>query len=125
MQKHVEHKIHKGFKGCVVNFEEPPVNETFEYSNPYLHRSVEGEGVLSVGKSVDFIKKGASGIINVMPFTCMPGTNVSAVMLKLKKDFDNIPFLNMAYEGLEQTTARTRLEAFMYQAHQYMARKKR
>ncbi len=123
-QKHVEHKIHKRFKGCVVNFEEPSINETFEYSNPYLHRTVEGEGVLSVGKSVDFIKKGASGIINVMPFTCMPGTNVSAVMLKLKKDFDNVPFLNMAYEGLEQTTARTRLEAFMYQAHQYMARKK-
>jgi len=27
--------------------------------------------------------------------------------------------LNMSYDGLEQTTARTRLEAFMFQAAQF------
>ena len=58
-----------------------------------------------------------------MPFTCMPGTNVSAVMLRVTEKYGDIPFLNMAYDGLEQTTARTRLEAFMHQAHQYMLQK--
>jgi len=80
---------------------------------------------LSIGKAIDFIKKGAAGIVNVMPFTCMPGTNVSAVMLKVKEEYDNIPFLNMAYDGLGQATSRTRIEAFMHQARQFMLRKKR
>jgi len=32
------------------------------------------------------------------------------------------PYLNMAYDGQEQSTTRTRLEAFMHQAYQYMER---
>lgn len=119
-QKRVEHKVHLALKDGLKNHREPPITRIFQYSNPFLHRTVEGEGVLSVGKAIDFVLKGASGIINVMPFTCMPGTNVSAVMLRVKEKYGNIPFLNMAYDGLEQTTAKTRLEAFMHQAHQYM-----
>jgi hypothetical protein len=30
-----------------------------------------------------------------------------------------VPFLTMAYDGLEQSNTLTRLEAFMFQAHQY------
>ncbi|GAG72600.1 unnamed protein product, partial [marine sediment metagenome] len=35
-----------------------------------------------------------------------------------------IPWLNLAFDGLEQGTTETRLEAFMYQAKQYMKNKK-
>jgi hypothetical protein len=49
----------------------------------------------------------------------MPGTVVTGVMKRVRQDFDNIPFLTMAYDGLEQTNTLTRLEAFMYQAAQY------
>ncbi len=122
-QRGIEHRTHSAFKDRLRNCHEPPITRIFEYSNPFLHRTVEGEGVLSVGKAIDFVLTGASGIINVMPFTCMPGTNVCAVMLKVKEKYGNTPFLNMAYDGLEQTTARTRLEAFMHQSHQYMLRK--
>ena len=101
------------------NIKEPHIEKILEYSDPYLSKKVEGEAVLSVGKAIDYIKRGACGIINVMPFTCMPGTNVSAVLMKVKKDFNGIPVLNMAYDGLSQLTAKTRLEAFMYQAEQF------
>ncbi len=33
----------------------------------------------------------------------------------------NIPFLNLSYDGQEQTNTRTRLEAFMYQVQQVQA----
>jgi len=113
-QRLKEHEFEEMFRDVLRNSSEPPIRKVLEYSNPYLCRLVEGEAVLSVGKAVDYILKGASGIINVMPFTCMPGTNVSAILNRVKKDFE-IPVLNMAYDGLEQTTARTRLEAFMFQ----------
>lgn len=121
-QKYIEHNLHKKFKHLIKNHHEPSTEKVFEYSNPYLHRTVEGEAVLTVGKCIDFINKGASGIITVMPFTCMPGTNVSAVMVKVVDNFGGIPFLNMAYDGL--TTEETRIEAFMYQVKQFMLRRK-
>ena len=52
------------------------------------------------------------------------GTVVAAVMKRVRRDLDNVPFLNMAYDGLEQTNTVTRLEAFMHQAAQYAKRKR-
>ncbi|MCK4353283.1 CoA activase [candidate division WOR-3 bacterium] len=122
-QHWVEHRIQKGFKDCIFNFDEPSTEKIFQYTNPYLHQTVEGEAPLTVGKCIDFIKKGADSIITVMPFTCMPGTNVTAVMSKIREEYD-IPYLNMSYDGLEQSTASIRLEAFIHQAKQHMKRKK-
>jgi predicted nucleotide-binding protein (sugar kinase/HSP70/actin superfamily) len=89
----------------------------------YLHPSFEGEAILSMGKSHDFVRKGACGLVNIMPFTCMPGTVVNSLFKLFRERHDNIPFLNLAYDGQEQTHTRTRLEAFMYQVRQFKARK--
>jgi len=84
-----------------------------------MRPTFEGEAVMTVGKAVDFAKKGLSGIVAVMPFTCMPGTISHALVKRMRADYANIPFLNMVYDGDGQATAQTRLEAFMYQARQY------
>ncbi len=89
----------------------------------YLHPSFRGEAILSIGKSRDFVRKGACGLVNIMPFTCMPGTVVNSLFKRFREDHDNIPFLNLAYDGQEQTHIRTRLEAFMYQVCQVQARR--
>ena len=38
---------------------------------------------------------------------------------RINREHDHIPFLNLAYDGQEQTHTRTRLEAFMYQVRQF------
>ena len=53
----------------------------------------------------------------------MPGNIVSALSNKIREDYQNIPWLNIAYEGLEDTSEIVRLEAFMYQAKQYLQKK--
>ena len=85
----------------------------------YIHDTFEGEAILSIGKAIDFYNKGVSGIINIMPFGCMPGTIVSALLKRMREDHSNIPCLNMAYEGQENTNSATKLEAFMHQAYQF------
>jgi hypothetical protein len=40
-------------------------------------------------------------------------------MKRYREDHNDIPFLNMAYDGQEETNTLTRLEAFMHQARQY------
>ncbi len=62
-------------------------------------------------------------MINVMPFTCMPSTIVSSLMKKVQKDLADMPALSIAYDGQEQTTTETRLEAFMHQARAFQKRK--
>jgi len=119
IQKKDEHAVMEIFRDVVKKVDEPTTEEVLELAAPYIHDSFEGEVGLSVGKAIDFANHGASGIINVMPFTCMPGTIVQGLMKRVRQDLDNIPFLNMAYDGLEQTNTLTRLEAFMYQAIQY------
>jgi predicted nucleotide-binding protein (sugar kinase/HSP70/actin superfamily) len=77
-----------------------------------------------MGKSRDFVRKGACGLVNIMPFTCMPGTVVNSLFKRFREEHHNIPFLNLAYDGQEQTHTRTRLEAFMYQVRQFQERRR-
>jgi len=122
-QKKDEHHLEKVFKSTLRHFGEPKTKALFRKAKPYLDPSFEGEAILSVGKTIDFAKRGASGIVNIMPFTCMPGTIVSTLLKRYREENSNIPILNMAYDGQEQTNTLTRLEAFMYQAREYRNRK--
>ncbi|MDL1973167.1 MAG: hypothetical protein LWW78_08015, partial [Deltaproteobacteria bacterium] len=63
--------------------------------------------------------KGAVGIINVMPFTCMPGTIVQAILKRVKEEHGNFPCLNLIFDGQGKTNIQTRLEAFMHQVQQF------
>ena len=124
-QKKDEHHLEKVFKRHLRNFGEPKTHAIFKKAKPYLDSSFEGEAILSIGKSIDFAKRGASGIVNIMPFTCMPGTIVSALLKRYREENNNIPILNMAYDGQEQTNTLTRLEAFIHQAKEYQHRNRK
>jgi len=121
-QKKDEHQLERIFKGELRNFGEPKTKSIFKNAKPYLDSSFEGEAILSIGKTIDFAKRGACGIINIMPFTCMPGTIVSTILKRYREENNNIPILNMAYDGQEQTNTLTRLEAFMFQAKEFQKR---
>jgi predicted CoA-substrate-specific enzyme activase len=114
MEKGYAHRMEKLF-----NTRELSVKEILDKASPYLHLSFEGEAILSIGKAVDFVQKGASGIINAMPFTCMPGTVVNSLLKRCREDLSAVPVLTIAYDGQKQSNIHTRLEAFLYQVRQY------
>jgi predicted nucleotide-binding protein (sugar kinase/HSP70/actin superfamily) len=119
IQRKDERRLLSGFNGNLRSLHEPSIEQTLSRAAPYIHHSFEGEAVLSVGKAIDYISRGVSGIVNVMPFTCMPGTIASAVLKRVREDHDNIPLLNIAYEGQGDSQTLTRIEAFMHQAKAY------
>jgi len=49
----------------------------------------------------------------------MPGNISTGILKKVRDDYKNFPFLNLAYDGLEDTTIKTRLEAFVHQTRQF------
>jgi len=119
VQKVIEHWLTRNFTNSSGVHQEPGTEEIIRNATPYMHSSFEGEAILSIGKAVDFAQKGASGLINAMPFTCMPGTIVNAVLKRCREDYDNLPLLNIAYDGQKEGNTKSRLEAFIYQVRQY------
>lgn len=115
VQARDEHKIEKNFnKGFEIDHE-PTIREIVALARPYLPVEVRGEAVLSIGKAIDFVEKGSCGVVNCMPFNCMPGTIVTSLSRKIALDRGGVPWLNMSYEGLQDSGEDTRLEAFVDQ----------
>ncbi len=121
-QKRIEHGLGRQFAGFLQNPDEPDTKEILTKASPYLHSSFEGEAILSIGKSIDLIHKGAAGLVNAMPFGCMPGTIVSGLMRGLSTDF-GVPCLSIPFDGTESLTMEIQLEAFMDQAREYKSKK--
>ncbi len=121
--QYCHHRLEKPLEGFLREDREADIYQIWDNAEPYIIKWF-GEAALSIGKSVDWIESGAHGIINVLPFTCIPGNLVNAVSKRIREKY-KIPWLNLAFDGLEQETTETRLEAFMYQARQYMEKNKR
>jgi predicted CoA-substrate-specific enzyme activase len=119
IQKMDERRLYEPFHDTLVNGEDAVTAKALSNAAPYMSDTFEGEAILSIGKAVEFAERGLSGVVNIMPFSCMPGTIVAALSKKLRDDFNNIPWLNLDYDGVEDAGSQTRLEAFMYQAEQY------
>jgi predicted CoA-substrate-specific enzyme activase len=114
-----EHDLGKPWHGFLKTLEEPKTSRIMKMAHPYLHPTYEGEAILSVGKSRDMMQRGASGVVNIIPFTCMPGNIVNALMKRFREDNGNLPYLPLSMDGQEQSGTRTRLEAFMHQVAQH------
>ena len=122
-QESIAKKITKSFHGMFDEDMEVAVKDMLNACGPYVHRHYDGDPALNLGTSAILADKGISGIANILPFTCMPGTVVASVSDQLRKDKGNIPYVNIAYDGQEDASIELRLQAFMHQATQFSEEK--
>jgi predicted CoA-substrate-specific enzyme activase len=118
-QERTASKIIKPFHGLFDEDKEVAVKDMLNACGPYVHRHYDGDPALNLGTSAILADRGISGIANILPFTCMPGTLVASVSDQLRKDKGNIPYVSIAYDGQEDSSIELRLQAFMHQAVQY------
>jgi predicted nucleotide-binding protein (sugar kinase/HSP70/actin superfamily) len=92
-QKKAEHALYSVFKETFVGREEPgDVLDVIGLASPYLSQSgALGEMILSVGKAVYYCNKGASGVIDISPFSCMNGIVSESIYYKLSGDLGGLP----------------------------------
>lgn len=121
VQHHGENKVKGKFSDFLdkQDLSEPSVGQLADNSHPYIPEDYRGEPVLEIGKAIDYAKKGADGVITVTPFSCMPGAMIISVSNLVKKDHQNIPWLNLTFDAQQSTNIRTRLEPFIFQARKY------
>jgi predicted CoA-substrate-specific enzyme activase len=114
-QHRIERMLARPLEKKFGRLAEHPVEHVIELAKPYLDKSFEGEAILSIGKMVEYHKEGFGGVVNVMPFTCMPSTIVSTQTRRVSADCNEMPILNISFDGQEDATLTTRLEAFVEQ----------
>ena len=122
LQNYFQHKIEKTLAAPLEQrfgkLADEPAERVVGLAGPYLHDSFEGEAVLSIGKMVEYYHQGFGGVVNVMPFGCMPSTIVSTQTRRVSVDCGDMPILNVTFDGQEDPTLTTRLEAFVEQVRQ-------
>jgi predicted nucleotide-binding protein (sugar kinase/HSP70/actin superfamily) len=126
-QHHDEHKLLAPFEEEFVGYEEPGdvYRDVLEPGWPYLPADgALGEMVLSIGKTVYLYEKGADGIIDISPFSCMNGIVSEAVYHVVARDHDDIPVRNFYFDATSSNMERD-LDIFMELAVGYQRRKRK
>jgi predicted nucleotide-binding protein (sugar kinase/HSP70/actin superfamily) len=126
LQQRRDRRLNTVLASLLDQLAEPPTEKLLQLAEPYLHPSLEGgEAVISVGRMIDMAHQGCHGVINVMPFACMPSTIVDGVMKRRMAALGSMPVLSISYDGHQDPMLQTRLEAFVYQARVYQESMKR
>ncbi len=127
LQRRYEKKLLAPFAEDFIGYEEPHdlEAEVLDAGRPYLPaEGALGEMALSVGKSVYLYEKGADGIIDISPFSCMNGIISEAVYHAISRDHDGIPIRNFYFDASSSNMDRD-LDIFMELAISYSRRKKK
>ena len=82
---------------------------------------VTTETCLSIAAILQFIKEGYNGVVNIYPFTCMPGMTTSAIVKPVMNRM-RVPYLDTPYDGSFQPGRETALRTFMHQVTQHFQR---
>jgi predicted nucleotide-binding protein (sugar kinase/HSP70/actin superfamily) len=87
--------------------------EAVGLARPYLDHFVGGHGLESVGGARLYAREGLDGVIQVMPFTCMPEIVAESVLRTVSGD-TGVPILTLSFdEHTAEAGLQTRLEAFV------------
>ena len=123
IQGFFQHRIGHRFELALANVVESermfPVEQIMEASAPYIHRDYVGDPPLAIGAAAKLAQTGISGVAAILPFGCLPGTIVAALSAAFRKDFDDIPWVDIAFDGQQDTGIETRLQAFVHQAKEF------
>jgi predicted nucleotide-binding protein (sugar kinase/HSP70/actin superfamily) len=80
---------------------------------PYLQSTVGGHGRDAIYEMLEYSKGNFDGVIQLLPFGCMPETTVRPILQKISKE-KNIPFISFSIdEQTGEAGITTRLEAFI------------
>jgi predicted nucleotide-binding protein (sugar kinase/HSP70/actin superfamily) len=119
-----EHALARAFEHIFARRPEPSVPEVLGHAHPYLpQEGALGEMVLSTGGAIAYYSRGADGIVDISPFTCMNGIVTEAVYPRVSRDHDNIPIRVFYFDGTHSDLDRD-VGIFLELAKTYKRRKK-
>ncbi|GAB4243393.1 MAG: hypothetical protein Kow00129_02540 [Thermoleophilia bacterium] len=124
----IQHRDERALMGQFADvfrgYEEPEVPELLELARPYLpNTGAMGEMVLSTGGTIYLYEKGADGIVDISPFSCMNGIVTEAIYPRVSRDHDDIPIRVFYFDGTQSDLDRD-VGIFLELARTYKRRKR-
>lgn len=119
-----EHALSRASEPFMADRHDIGPDEVVREGMKYVDYNFGGEAICSMGKSEDFAKRGLAGIVSVIPFNCMPGNTVTALSQALRRRHNNIPFLNLDYDGFIDSSREAKIVNFMWQVKERFAGRK-
>jgi predicted CoA-substrate-specific enzyme activase len=124
-QEIIASSLLRGIEKFTDHEKDVSLHDMLKLCNKYVNEFYDGDPPIAMGTSAALAERGVSGIAAILPFTCMPGTLVASVSDTFRKDHNNIPFINIAYDGQDSVSLDTRLQAFVFQVKEFaMAKEK-
>jgi predicted nucleotide-binding protein (sugar kinase/HSP70/actin superfamily) len=108
-QRYREHHLVKRIEHLLPHPYETPSGRLMDNIRPFYEPILSTEAVLTMGEAVELAHHGVSGILNVMPFSCMPGIISAGLAPRIREDLDNIPWLDVTFDARGGTNFQTRL----------------
>jgi predicted nucleotide-binding protein (sugar kinase/HSP70/actin superfamily) len=96
--RHWERKLYGAAGPLLADRREPEVDQVLASAMTRLPDSVGGEAILTVGRAIEFVKQRAAMVVNVAPFSCMPGTITTAIFRAVSAQAGT-PIVNLFYDG--------------------------
>ena len=122
VQERVVEQLRRQFDGALEHFgRELPASEIVARGNTYIIDGTGGEAILSLGRAVEYAEHGFNGVVNVIPFGCMPGTVASALLHQFRNQH-GLPVFNLIVDGNRDPGQEIRLEAFYHQCCEHRNR---
>ncbi len=116
-----EHNLFEATLPYLNGYDEIGPEELIREGSRYVHPSFGGEAICSMGKARDFAHRNMDGIVNVIPFNCMPGVTVAMLSQAFRRHHENIPFLNLDYDGFVDASRDAKIVSFMSQVKERRA----
>lgn len=108
-------RIRSAARNRIRHLKEPGYMEMIRLAKPYMDNNSYGLLLVNISKIVDFVERGADGIINAICFNCMIGNASAAIIEKIRRDHQEIPIITAVYSGNENSLRQMQLETFSCQ----------
>ncbi|MFQ5600308.1 MAG: acyl-CoA dehydratase activase [Candidatus Krumholzibacteriia bacterium] len=105
---HCQRKLREAASPFLDDRVEPHLGAVLEAGRSVLSENVGGEAILTVGQTIHFARQGVGMVVNVAPFTCMPGT-VTAALFRQLADELGLPITSLFYDGTGGQNERLRV----------------
>jgi predicted nucleotide-binding protein (sugar kinase/HSP70/actin superfamily) len=96
--RHWERKLYGAAGPLLDDRHEPDLEDVLASAMTKLPDSIGGEAIITVGRAIEFVKQKAAMVVNVAPFSCMPGTITTALFRHVSAE-TGTPIVNLFYDG--------------------------
>jgi predicted nucleotide-binding protein (sugar kinase/HSP70/actin superfamily) len=96
--RHWERKLYAAAAELLHDRHEPDLKAIIDSATKVMPTDIGGEAMLTVGRAIEFAPQKAAMVVNVAPFSCIPGAITTALFRQVSADL-KMPIVNLFYDG--------------------------